>query len=157
MVPFTLSAQQFVSRYKRSLDQLSPEAITQLRELFSRTAQPTVESAMVELFLDADNYGAPTVWIYFSGAHNKVDNADQSIFAGRSIELSLGLEKMEEFDEQYFSDYEFGGLSTMANALKNWFAECWWKAGGWAYPVPTKVQVHDGYGDGHTLQLTERS
>ena len=157
MVPFTLSQNQFADQYRRSLDRLSPHAIQQFRELFAREVPTTVETAEVQLFLDADNYGAPSAWIYFSGEDNKVDNVDQSIFPGRSLELQIGLDQIEELDERYFSDHEFGGLNLMANVLKNWFAECWWKAGGWMYSVPAKVQVHDGFGDGHYVQLTKAS
>jgi len=62
---------------------------------------------------------------------------------------------MEAFDEGYFIDDEFGGLALAANALKAWVAECWWKAGGWSYPVPTAVVVHDGFGDGKSIALSE--
>ncbi|WP_200882016.1 hypothetical protein [Nitrincola sp. A-D6] len=71
------------------------------------------------------------------------------------MELSVGLENMEPFDERYFSDEEFNGLTLAANTIKYWFAECWWKAGGWSYAVPAKVWVHDGFGDGKAVELSE--
>lgn len=69
--------------------------------------------------------------------------------------LSVGLENMEAFDERYFSDEEFNGITLVVNATKLWFSECWWKAGGWNYAVPTKVWIHDGFGDGKAIELSE--
>ena len=90
------------------------------------------------------------------GKHNKVDALDPSLHAGRSLELSLGLEDTEAFDSRFFTNEKFGGLAIAANALKAWFSECWWKAGGWGYAVPVSLGVHDGHGDGKTIKLTER-
>lgn len=93
--------------------------------------------------------------MYFQGENNKVDQADQSIFPGRSLEISTDSVQVEAFDEHYFSDPEFAGTDLMANILKAWFAECWWKAGGWSYAVPATVWVHDGLGDGQSIELSE--
>ncbi len=72
------------------------------------------------------------------------------------MELSIGLDVMEDFDENYFTNPEFGGLDIAANSVKSWFAECWRKAGGWSYAVPTEVAVHDGFGDGKSIELSDR-
>ena len=55
----------------------------------------------------------------------------------------------------YFAD-GFGGVDLLADTLQAWFAECWWKAGGWAWPIPLWLHVHDGFGDGRGIALTER-
>lgn len=71
------------------------------------------------------------------------------------MELSVNLEEMDEFDAEYFSSDAFPGTDLVANTIKAWLAECWWKAGGWSYPVPVKLWVHDGYGDGKPIELSE--
>jgi len=154
VVPFGLSQQQFVARYRRCLDRASAHLIAELRTLFDRPVPSTVKTAEVEIFLGEDGLGRPSAWIYYSGENNRVDRSDLSIFPGRSLELSIGLESIEEFDDRYFTNKDFGGLPLAANTLKAWFAECWWKAGGWSYPVPTKVSIHDGFGDGRSIQLS---
>jgi hypothetical protein len=159
VIPFGLSEAQFSARYQRVLDAASPVVIGKLRELFSRRVNPDVLSARVEIFVDDDG-GVPSAWLYYRGENNKVDHKDQSLFAGRSLNLELPLSALSEFDECYFrsmenGEYEFRGIFLAGNLLKAWFAESWWKAGGWAYSVPTALSVHDGRGDGRVIQLTE--
>lgn len=155
MVPFGLAPEQFLVRYRRCLDRASSHLINQLRELFTRPVPGTVKEAEVQIFFGDDGLDLPAAWIYYRGENNKVDHSDPSIFPGRAMQLSIGLENMEVFDENYFTDESFGGLSIAANTTKSWFAECWWKAGGWSYPVPAKVYVHDGFGDGKAIDLSE--
>jgi len=114
-----------------------------------------VRYASVEIFLD-DYGGAPSVWMYYRGENNKVDGQDQALFAGRSLDLELPLTDLTAFDQRYFfsAEQEFPGLHLAGNVMKSWFAECWWKAGGWCYPVPTLLKVHDDLGDGNLIQLT---
>lgn len=159
MIPFGLTESQFASRYRRELDRVASMVIATLRELFLRTVEGDVKTADVEIFLD-EYGGAPTVWIYFHGRNNKVDHKDETLFAGRSLQLPLPLTALAEFDERYFvsledGEYGFPGLAMAGNAMKLWFAECWWKAGGWSYPLPSTVAVHDDFGDGNVIQLTE--
>ena len=156
MVPFGLSAAQFQARYRRCLDKASTHVINKFRELFTQPVPDTVRSAEVQIFFGEDGPEIPSAWIYYSGENNKVDNSDPTIFPGRAMELSMGLDKMDAFHEDYFVDEDFDGLSIAANTTKAWFAECWWKAGGWSYPVPVMVWVHDGFGDGCGVELSER-
>ncbi|WAC75728.1 hypothetical protein OU995_13990 [Roseateles sp. SL47] len=159
MIPFGLSESQFVSRYRRELDRVSSAAIETFRSLLGRAVNGEVKNAQVEVFLDEDG-GAPTVWIYYCGQNNKVDQTDQSLFPGRSLALQLPLSGLSEFDERYFvsledDEVEFPGHFLAGNTIKGWLAECWWKAGGWTYSFPTTLAVHDGWGDGNVIQLTE--
>jgi len=73
------------------------------------------------------------------------------------MRLIDSLQGLNTFDERFFTDGDFAGLHAAADVLKAWFAECWWKAGGWSYPIPTGVRVHDDYGDAETVSLTECS
>lgn len=155
MVPFGLSQEQFQIHYRRCLDRASSHLINQLRGLVARPVPETVQCAEVQIFMGEDSLDLPSAWIYYCGKNNKVDHTDQSIFPGRSMELSIGLDEMEDFDENYFTDECFGGIDIAANTIKSWFAECWWKAGGWRYAIPCEVTVHDGFGDGKAIELSE--
>ena len=154
MIPFVLNEEQFAKRYLGCLNRVSSDYIISLRELLSLSVPESVNEAEVQIFLGDDGLEPPNAWIYFQGKENKVDGSDQSIFPGRSMELPSFIDKMEDFDESYYSE-EFGGIGIIANITKNWFAECWWKAGGWAYRVPTKIWVHDDFGDGECIELSE--
>ncbi|PXF28836.1 hypothetical protein WH50_24115 [Pokkaliibacter plantistimulans] len=154
MMPFGLTAAQFQRRYRTALEQASAQLISQLRALLTLPLPDAVREAEVQLFFNEDGVDIPSAWIYFQGKNNRVDNADPGIFPGRSMPLSLGLDEMEAFDERYLDD-ESMGLGLMADTVKAWFAECWWKAGGWSYAIPCQLSVHDGWGDGSTIALSE--
>lgn len=156
MVPYGLNHEQFGSMYQRMLDRLSDKTIRALRELATVPLGHGVDEAHLEIFLDEDG-GPPTVWAYWRGKNNKIDHADQSLFPGRSLELDLGLEDLAEIDETYFvGPDEFPGFQLTASLLSRWLAESWWKAGGWAYPVPVTLAVHD-FGSHGRVQLSKGS
>jgi hypothetical protein len=138
-----MSQEQFASMYQRKLDRLSDQAIRALRDLLAVPIGPGVEQASLEIF-PGEHGGAPSAWAYWLGKDNKVDHKDQRLFPGRSLELALGLEELADIDERYFVDpEEFPGLRLTVSLLSRWIAESWWKAGGWAYPVPTTLAVPD--------------
>ncbi|SHG37864.1 hypothetical protein [Massilia sp. CF038] len=154
MIPFRLNKLQFQDRYRGCLNRLSVQAIKEIQQLLTRPVPSDIKAAEVQIFVGVDDPYLPSAWIYFEGKNNRVDPTDMSIFPRRSIELGLGLGTLEEFDDRYFTD-NFGGKDIVANVLKTWFAECWWKAGGWSYAVPATVSVHDQYGDASAIELSE--
>ena len=156
MIPYGLTQEQFARRYRRWLDKASAGLIDELRTLLARTLPPTVTSAEVQLFLGDDGRDDPKAWLYFDGHDKKVDQSDHSIFPGRALEIRLGLGATPDFDGRYFEGGDFPGVDLQADSLKAWFAECWWKAGGWAYALPAALDVHDQFGDGERIALTER-
>lgn len=156
MIPYGLTQEQFVKRYRRWLDKASAQLIAELRALFASPPPSTVTSAEVQIFLGHEGRDDPRAWVYFDGMNKKVDHSDTSIFPGRALEFQLGLGVMPDFDDRYFEGDEFPGVHLQANTLKAWFAECWWKAGGWAYALPTEMAIHDDLGDGERIILTER-
>ena len=155
MVPFGLTEAQFATRYRRCLDRAAPRLIKSLRNLFTAPVSEAVAEAEVQIFLGDDGMEAPSAWIYYQGTNNKVDASDPNIFAGKSLELICLAEDVDDFDENYYSD-EFRGAHLIGGIVKTWLAECWWKAGGWTYPVPVTVWVHDDFGDGNSIELSEK-
>lgn len=156
MIPYGLNQEQFSSMYQRKLDRLSDQAIDTLRDLLAMPVGPGVDAAHIEVFPD-EYGGAPNVWAYWRGKSNKVDHKDPGLFPGRSLEIDLGLQCLSDIDEQYFVDSdEFPGLRLIVPLLSRWLAESWWKAGGWAYSVPTTLAVHD-FGSYGSVQLSKGS
>jgi hypothetical protein len=140
--------------YGRHLERASSGAIKAIKTLLAQPIGPGVDEACVEVFLD-EYGGSPSVWIYYHGKNNRVDSADPGIFPGRSMDLRLGLESLADIDEQYFVEPEtFPGLALTVPLLSRWVAECWWKAGGWSYPLPTTLSIHD-YGPEKPLVLSK--
>ena len=154
MVPYGLNQEQFVSMYQRKLDRLSDQVIRALRDLLAVPLGDGIDEAHLEVFPD-DYGGAPSIWAYWRGKNNKIDHGDQSLFPGRSLELDLDLRDLAEIDEQYFVEPDkFPGLQLTADLLSRWLAESWWKAGGWTYPVPVTLAVHD-FGSYGWVQLSK--
>ena len=156
MIPFRLTPQQFRERYAKSLGKQSSAAIATLRQHFTLPIGADVERVEVRIFVGDEDPYTPSVWIYYTGKHNRIDNVDTSLFAGRSLELALGLDELEEFNERFFTDEKFDGLAIVAATLTAWVAECWWKAGGWCYPLPATLDVAEGHGGTTTVELTEK-
>jgi len=155
MIPFRLTQAQFRDRYARSLDKRAKPAIALLREHLALPVKPEVTAAEVKIFVGDEDPYEPSIWMYYVGKDNKVDNADSSLFAGRSLELPFGFAALEQFNERFFTDEKFGGLVIVAEVLRSWFTEMWWKAGGWSYATPTALVVADGYGGDKIVALTE--
>ena len=154
MIPFGLTEGQFSDRYRGLLQRQTKAAVLTIKQLLAQTIPDDVLAAHVEVFLDDTGSGAPSVWIYFSGKNNCVNKTDKSIFPGRSLEFEFDLSKLAEFDEEYFTS-EFNALGVAADAMRQWVSECWWKAGGWNYPRPVVLAVHEGWGSGKVVSLTE--
>lgn len=143
MVPYGLNPDQFSSMYRQRLARLSRGAIDAIRTHLALPIGLGVERASIVMFIE-ENADAPAAWIYYEGANNRVDSKDMGIFPGRSMELAIGLEQLSDVDERYFSDPDaFPGVELSVPLLSRWLAECWWKAGGWSYPLPTVLNVHD--------------
>jgi hypothetical protein len=153
MVPFGLTEAQFATRYRRILEKVSDSSIARITSVLQLPVPPAVLAANVEVFMGEDG-SAPSAWMYFHGENNKVDSRDPTIFTGRSMDLALDLAGLACFDERYFDPEQFPGTSIAANVTKSWLAECWWKAGGWPYTVPTMLSIHDDHGDGTIIALS---
>ncbi|KJJ98823.1 hypothetical protein UB43_15835 [Pseudomonas sp. 21] len=154
MIPYGLSPEQFRTRYQRFLQRAAPVTIDKLRTLLQRSLPDESLTGEVQLFLGEDGLDSSEAWLYLRGENNKVDAADPGLFAGKALDLQLPLENTPEFDAAYFGE-DFDGVALIANTLKAWFAECWWKAGGWSWPVALTLNVHDEFGDGERIALTE--
>ncbi|PMN87342.1 hypothetical protein [Enterovibrio norvegicus] len=155
MVPFGLSTEQFSKRFLSSLEKASPKFIEEMKSLFLLPVPDAVCEAEVQIFLGDDGMETPSAWLYFRGKNNKVDSSDPTIFPGKSSEILEGTYDVPSFDEEYYFNEDFGGVNLIADITKRWLAECWWKAGGWEYPIPVKVWVHDDFGDGLPIVLTK--
>lgn len=141
-------------RFRGLLEKHSPALLGEVRELMSTPIGKGVTSAAIEIFLDEYGERGPGIGMYFDGKDKKVDHSDPTIFPGRHLTLGEYLGKLPAFDPRYFSDDDFGGaLDIQGDVTKQWFAEWWWKAGGWGYPLPVDVEVHDGYGNGGSIPL----
>lgn len=110
----------------RSLDGLSDQSVQCIRDFLRQPLSAAVLSVEFQLFVDAENYGAPSIFAYFIGDNLKTSE--------RSCEIPLNLNELEELDDRYFTDFKFGGVNLIADVFKSWFAELveGWRLGVWS-------------------------
>ena len=155
MIPFGLSPEQFRERYRSDLQRAAPGVIQHLRELLRQPLEEGLRDGEIQLFLGEGRTrrsGSVVVpeWRQQPGGRQRPAPVSRQ---GAGPGARPGT--CPDFDEAYFAD-GFGGVDLLADTLQAWFAECWWKAGGWAWPIPLWLHVHDGFGDGRGIALTER-
>lgn len=129
------------------LSSRNEHAMQTLGNTLDQKVPPEVTGAEIQIFLQ-DEGGAPDIWMYFDGKNKKIRKSDLSIYPGRSMCLDLGLEVLSELESENNHD--------AANIVKQWFSDCWYSVGGLEYSVPVTLSVHDGWGDGKYLILTNR-
>lgn len=152
-IPFGLAPEQFSAHFRGLLEKNSPSFMLELTELFEQPIGPGVISANIEVFLDESGEFAPKFGMYFDGTNKKVDHQDQSIFPGRHLPLAAYLDSLPGFHPKYFQEDDFRAVDIQGDICKEWFAEWWWKAGGWYYPIEVEITVHDDFGDGNGILL----
>ena len=154
MIPFGLTEGQFSDRYRGILNRQEKAAVAEVRRVLALTLPDDVLSAEVVVFLDDSGYGAPAVRMNFAGNNTRISKAYPSIHPGGGLRFGFDLSGLADFDEEYFTA-DFNGLGLAADVMRQWVAECWWKAGGWGYKVPVVLSVHDGWGNGELVSLSE--
>ena len=155
-IPFCLTQSQFAQRFRAMLDKHSADLLVEIRALLSLPIGDGVTSASIVIFMDEFGERGPSFGLYFDGPNRRIDSSDDSIFPGRAMAIAEYIEELyeqEQFAPQYFSDKDFGALDLQTNITKAWFAEWWWKAGGWDYPVPVDITAHNDFGDGNDIHL----
>lgn len=151
MIPFKLNQQQFANRFRGILESFSLDLIAKLRKIIQSPPNTTgIKEANIQLFVDYECELVLSAWLYIDSECLKTSEKSQEIAIFES-----DFYKKSDFSPEYFSS-DFGGLDLMADELRHWFSECWWKAGGWSYPIYTYLNVHDDFGNGDIIQLTEK-
>lgn len=135
-----------VSRaYTSELERHSNTLITEIRSFLLETIDTDVLDASVEVFPDEYGDGYTSVGFYFRG---------KSI---RHIAFAEYVNDLPAIDAMSYQENDILVPDIVVDLVKRWFAECWFKAGGWDYPIAVGINGHDGYGDGEVIVLTGKS
>lgn len=140
--------------YEKSLQQLSDTLIAQIHEFIMRPVESDVVEAEFQIFPDENCDQESSIWMYFSGANNRVDSNDDRLFAGRSLEFFSNFSSLPALDLEEYENFDYA--NTLVSLIQDWFSECWWKAGGWYYPIPVVIAGHEGFGNRDATQLTQK-
>jgi hypothetical protein len=152
-LPPNIPVEKIEGIYRQKLQKLSDSLIEKIHEFIKISPEESVESAEFQVFPDEYGEGESTIWMYFEGKDKKIDKNDQRLFAGRSLEMYSDFSSLPTLDIEAYEDLNFPNM--IADLIIEWFAECWWKAGGWYYPVPVEIFGHEGFGSGEIIPLTK--
>ena len=118
-----------------------------LENLQSEPLETNVENVHFEAFIpfSPDDPG-PTIWFYLDGKNKLVGSEKPGFYAGNAWEIMVpnDVPSYDDKDSNHFFDSDYSNI--LADIVVKWFAECWWKAGGWKYPVPATICVHEDAG-----------
>ncbi len=139
--------------YRQELEKLSDGLIDQLHEFIKIIPEYCVDSAEFLVFPDEYCQGDAYIQMYFKGKKKKIDKNDKRLLAGQSLEMYSNFKSLPTLNLNAYKNINFPDLLT--DLIIEWFAECWWKAGGWYYPIPVEIFGGEGFGCGEIITLTK--
>lgn len=128
--------------YARELGRHSAQLIEEIKSFLANEVASDVKEATVEVFPDEYGDGYTSVGLYLTGQVTK-----HIAFAEYVNDLPL-------IDVEGYKE-EVSIPDLVVDHVKQWFAECWWKACGWDYNIPVELNGHEGFGDGNSIKLTK--
>lgn len=129
--------------YLKELERHSVQLIAEIKLFLTDEIDADVKEATVEVFPDEYGDGYTSIGLYLSGQITK-----HVPFAEYVNDLPL-------IDVESYKE-EVSIPDLVVNHVKQWFAECWWKACGWEYKIPVELYGHEGFGDGNSIKLTKK-
>lgn len=112
--------------------------VTELEELLAQRVEEGVERASLVVHPDLGRAGGVEFWLMVDGEGRPVLSHDDTIYAGGAFKLFHHL-RVPTFDVAARSEPDVAEL--VAEWAADFFAECWFKAGGWKHPLPVCMRV----------------
>jgi len=132
----------------------SDELIDCFIGLTGEAYEPSVKSMSISAHspVDSDTAG-PCFWRYLEGPDKLITDKKSGNFAGDARELNFQFGELSILDGEEF--YEKGCADILGNIISDWTYDCWLKAGGWFFEIPTMLTVYTDPGYGEDRQLTK--
>lgn len=127
--------------YIKELDRYANQLIDEIREFLKTPLEKEVVSGLVEIFPDEYGDGHLSIGLYLEAE------------LSRHIAFVDDVKDLPLIDVDSYADEE-SIPDLFVDLAQQWFAECWWKAGGWDLNLPVKLYGHDGFGSGKVIALT---
>ena len=144
-LPEGLSEKTICDAYKKEMSRHSNKLIQEVRNFICTPIADDVKDATVEVFPDEYGDGSVSIGFYLNGITTK-----HIKFAEYANDLPL-------IDTQAYIEEDIHVAHLVVDLVKQWFAECWYKAGGWDYPLLVTLSGHDGFGNSDVINLTSKS
>lgn len=126
--------------YIKELHRYSDQLINEIKQFLHTPMIDNVTSGTVEVFPDEDGDGVLSIGLYLK--------AELTHY----IPFTEDVKDLPMIDVSAYEEESLVGL--IVDLTQQWFAESWWKAGGWDYSLPLMVYGHDGFGSGDLIKLT---
>lgn len=140
-LPSGMSVESLNRVYINELDRHSDSLIDEISFFLAKPISVDVTEVSIQVFPDEYGDGYTSVGLYLHGEVTK-----HTPFAEYVNDLPL-------IDvASYQEDISIPDL--VVDLVKQWFAESWWKAGGWNYQVSATIGSAD-FGNGNITQLTK--
>ncbi len=132
--------------YIKELARYSNQLIKEIKTFLQQPLAEDITTSSVEIFPDEDGDGYISIGLYLKG-----EQTTHVAFVDEVKDLPL-------VDVEYYREEEEESIPDLVvDLIQQWFAECWWKAGGWDFKIPMNVYGHDGFGSGNVIKLTSET
>ena len=126
--------------YRQELDRYSTQLILEIKEFLKEPIQKNIINGEVEIFPDEYGDGYLSIGLYLKG-----EKTQHITFVNQVKDLPMI--DLNEYENENLPDL-------FVYLTQRWFAESWWKAGGWDYYLPIKLHGHEDFGYGEIINLT---
>ena len=131
--------------YDKELSRHSNQLIQEIRDFIKEPISSETKDATVEIFPDEYGDGHASIGLYLNGVTTK------------HIEFASYAKDLPLIDIQSYNENDIYVADLVVDLVKYWFAECWYKACGWDYPLAISVYGHEGFGEGNVIDITSKS
>jgi len=123
-------------------------------ELIGEVYEPSVKSMSISAHSPVDSdTGGPNFWRYLEGPDKLITNKKSGNFAGDARELDFQFGELSILGGEEF--YETGCADILGNIISDWTYDCWLKAGGWFFDIPTRLTIYTDPGYDSDRPLTK--
>ena len=132
----------------------SDDLIDCFRELIQETYEPSVESMSISAHSPVDSdAGGPCFYRYLEGPDKLITNRKSGNFAGDARELNFQFGELTYVEGDEFRDVGYADI--LGQIISDWTYDCWLKAGGWFFEIPTMLTIYTDPGYGTDRKLTK--
>jgi len=131
--------------FREELERHSNTLIDEIKDFLNKPPSEQVTEASAEVFPDQYCDGYTGIGLYLKDKTTKHYPFAKFVRDLPYVDVDIYME-----EDIYVPDM-------VVDLVKTWFSECWFKAGGWDFPLPLEIIGHDGFGNGRAIKLTKSS
>ena len=151
--PNTLTPSELQTAYRQELDRFTSGLIGEIGAVLSVPPDPGETHAAIEVFPDEQGDGRVSIGMHFHGISPQLGDMSQSLGGSRHFSFGRCVRDMPRIDVQHYQRTISVPDMTVIQ-IKEWFADCWRKAGGENYPLRVELFGHEDFGDGKAVVLS---